>query len=103
MRWFAVTVLASLALVITVNGVATLDQARQDARLRAAAATLRPGLAMVFGGFVDERRLQKPRLEVIQRPRVTIFGSTPLPHISHAPPPPPPVPVSDPAMPHAPP
>ena len=53
MRWFAVTVLASLVLVITVNGVATLDQARQDARLRAAAATLRPGLAMVFGGFVD--------------------------------------------------
>jgi len=82
MRWFAVTVLASLALVITVNGVATLDQARQDARLRAAAGTLRPGLAMVFGGFVDERRLQKARLEVIERPRVAVFGSSRVREIS---------------------
>jgi len=84
MRWFAVTVLASLVLVITVNGVATLDQARQDARLRAAAATLRPGLAMVFGGFVDERRLQKARLEVIERPRVIVFGSSRVREISGA-------------------
>ncbi len=84
MRWFAVTVLASLVLVITVNGIATLDQARQDARLRAAAGTLRPGLAMVFGGFVDERRLQKARLEVIERPRVTVFGSSRVREISGA-------------------
>ncbi len=84
MRWFAVTVLASLALVIAVNGVATLDRARQDARLRAAAATLRPGLAMVFGGFVDERRLQKARLEVIERPRVTVFGSSRVREMSGA-------------------
>lgn len=84
MRWFAVTVLASVALVIAVNGTATLDQARQDARLRAAAATLRPGLAMVFGGFVDERRLQKARLEVIERPRVAVFGSSRVRELSGA-------------------
>src|ERR1700730_12540199 len=82
MRWFAVTVLASLALVITVNGVATLDQARPATRLRAAAATLRPGLAMVFNGFVDERRLQKARLEVIERPRVAVFGPSRVREIS---------------------
>ena len=65
MRWFTLTVLASLTLVVTVNGIATLDRARQDARLGLAASALRPGLAMVFNGFVDERRLQKARLEVI--------------------------------------
>jgi hypothetical protein len=90
MRGFAVTVLASLALVIAVNGVATLDRARQDARLREAAATLRPGLAMVFGGLMDERRLQKARLEVIEGPRLTVFGSSRVRKMSgplvHAPP-----------------
>ena len=82
MRWFTLTVLASLALVIAVNGIATLDRARQDARLGLAASALRPGLAMVFNGFVDERRLQKARIEVIERPRVMVFGSSRVREIS---------------------
>ena len=84
MRWFTLTVLASLALVIAVNGIATLDRARQDARLGLAASALRPGLAMVFNGFVDERRLQKARLEVIERPRVMVFGSSRVREVSGA-------------------
>jgi hypothetical protein len=84
MRWFTLTVLASLALVIAVNGIATLDRARQDARLGIAASALRPGLAMVFNGFVDERRLQKARLEIIERPRVIVFGSSRVREISGA-------------------
>jgi hypothetical protein len=84
MRWFTLTVLASLTLVVTVNGIATLDRARQDARLGLAASALRPGLAMVFNGFVDERRLQKARLEVIERPRVIVFGSSRVREISGA-------------------
>lgn len=84
MRWFTLTVLASLTLVIAVNGIATLDRARQDARLGLAASALRPGLAMVFNGFVDERRLQKARLEVIARPRVIVFGSSRVREVSGA-------------------
>jgi hypothetical protein len=84
MRWFTLTVLASLALVIAVNGIAILDRARQDARLGLAASALRPGLAMVFSGFVDERRLQKARLEVIERPRVMVFGSSRVREVSGA-------------------
>ena len=84
MRWFTLTVLASLTLVVAVNGIATLDRARQDARLGLAASALRPGLAMVFNGFVDERRLQKARLEIIERPRVIVFGSSRVRKISGA-------------------
>ncbi|MFI5325630.1 MAG: hypothetical protein ACHQ7H_05300 [Candidatus Rokuibacteriota bacterium] len=76
MRAFLVTVLLSMALVVAVNGAASLDRARQDERIRVAAAALRPGLAMVFDGFVDERRFQKARLEVIPRPRLAAFGSS---------------------------
>lgn len=84
MRAFVVTVLVSMALVIAVNGVASLDRARQDERIRTAAVALRPGLAMVFDGFVDERRFQKARLAVIPRPRLTAFGSSRVREMSGA-------------------
>ncbi|HJR03916.1 MAG TPA: hypothetical protein VKA83_19915 [Methylomirabilota bacterium] len=82
MRAFAATVLVSIALVIAVNGAALLDRSRQDERIRTAAAALQPGLAMVFDGFVDERRFQKARLAVIPPPRLTTFGSSRVREVS---------------------
>src|SRR5262245_20285181 len=44
--------------------------------MRWAAARLEPGLAMTFEGYVDERRFQEARLDVIARPRLVAFGSS---------------------------
>jgi hypothetical protein len=81
-RAFLVTVLVSMALVVAVTGAGSLDRARQDERIRTAATALRPGLAMVFDGFVDERRFQKARLEVIPPPRLVAFGSSRVREVS---------------------
>jgi hypothetical protein len=81
---FVGTVLVSIALVIAVNGAALLDRSRQDERIRTAAAALQPGLAMVFDGFVDERRFQKARLAVIPHPRLATFGSSRVREVSTA-------------------
>jgi hypothetical protein len=83
-RTFVVTVLVSTALVVAINSAARLDRSRQDERIRTAAAALQPGLAMVFEGFVDERRFQKARLEVIPHPRLTAFGSSRVREVSSA-------------------
>lgn len=76
MRPFAVTVALLLALVLAVNGLAAMDRWHREARLRAAAAALRPGRVMPFEGVVDERRFQEARLRVIARPRLVAFGSS---------------------------
>lgn len=76
MRPFSVTVALLLALVVVVNSLAALDRQRQDRRTREAAAAFRPGLAMQFEGYVDERRFQEARLAIIQRPRRVAFGSS---------------------------
>jgi len=65
-----------LALVLAVNGLAAGDRRQQERRMREAAAALRPGLAMQFDGYVDERRFQAARLGVITRPRLVAFGSS---------------------------
>lgn len=84
MRPFLTVLAGALALALSVNAAATWEDARRDERLRAAAAGLRPGFAMVFDGYVDERRLQEARLAVIPRPRVVAFGSSRVREVSTA-------------------
>src|SRR5262245_64219789 len=52
--------------------------------MRRLAGEFRPGLAMVFSGYVDERRLQKARIATIPRPRVVAFGSSRIRELSSA-------------------
>jgi len=82
MRPFTVTVALLLALVLVVNSLAALDRQRQDRRMREAAAAFRPGLVMPFQGYMDERRFQEARLEVVPRPRVVAFGSSRVREVS---------------------
>src|SRR5262245_66457246 len=52
--------------------------------MRRLAGEFHPGLAMVFSGYVDERRLQKARIATIPRPRVVAFGSSRIRELSSA-------------------
>src|SRR5439155_12159096 len=76
MRPFVLVVLLLLALVVMVNGLATWDRARHEARIARAAAAFQPGLALLGYRDTDERRFQKARLAVIPRPRIVAFGSS---------------------------
>src|SRR5215472_6306694 len=84
MRPFVATVGLLLALVVAINGVAAWERARRDDRLLAAAAALRPGLAVLVDGPIDERRFQAARLAVIPRPRWVAFGSSRVRDVSGA-------------------
>jgi hypothetical protein len=84
MRPFVTTAGLLLALVVAINGVAAWERARRDDRLHAAAAALRPGLAVLVEGPIDERRFQAARLEVIPRPRWVAFGSSRVRDVSGA-------------------
>ena len=84
MRPYVVTVCLLLGLVLLINGAAAWDRAGHDARMRRLAGEFRPGLAMVFSGYVDERRLQKARIATIPRPRVVAFGSSRIRELSSA-------------------
>ena len=66
MRPFVLVVLLLLALVVMVNGLATWDRARHEARIARAAAAFQPGLALLGYRDTDERRFQKARLAVIR-------------------------------------
>ena len=76
MRPYVVTVCLLLGLVLLINGAAAWDRAGHEARMRQLAGEFRPGLALVFSGYVDERRLQKARIATIPRPRVVALGSS---------------------------
>lgn len=82
MRPFAWTVVALLALVFGINGAARWDKERQEARVRQLTRAFRPGHAMVFSGYVDERRLQKARVATIPPPRIVAFGSSRIRSVS---------------------
>src|SRR5262245_28502563 len=52
--------------------------------MRQLAGEFRQGLALVFSGYVDERRLQKARIATIPRPRVVALGSSRVRELSSA-------------------
>jgi hypothetical protein len=76
MRAFTITVAGLLLLVVTINGLAAWDARRHDRRFQALAAGLRPGQAMIVSRELDDRRLQRVRLQVIPAPAVVAFGSS---------------------------
>ncbi|HEV8585463.1 MAG TPA: hypothetical protein VGT02_10900 [Methylomirabilota bacterium] len=76
MRPFLVVVAALLGLAVAVNGLATWERARHEARIARAAAAFRPGQALLGYRDTDERRFQKARLAAIPPPRVVAFGSS---------------------------
>ncbi|HEV8617052.1 MAG TPA: hypothetical protein VGU22_16290 [Methylomirabilota bacterium] len=69
-----VTVLVALALAI--NAAGERDRLGHDRYVRAAAAGLARGQAVLARRYLSERRLQTARLAVIARPRVVVFGSS---------------------------
>jgi hypothetical protein len=83
-RPYVVTVSLLLALVVLINGAAAWDRARHETRVRQLAHEFRPGLAMVFSGYVDERRLQRARIATIPAPRIVAFGSSRIRELSSA-------------------
>jgi len=83
-RPYVVTVCLLLALVALINGAAAWDLSRHEARVRQLAHEFRPGLAVVFSGYVDERRLQKARIATIPPPRIVAFGSSRIRELSSA-------------------
>ena len=84
MRVFGATVAFVLAVVAAVNGLAAWDRLAHARQLRAAAAQLQPGQALLGYRDSDERRFQQARLEVIPRPRVVAFGSSRIMSVSTA-------------------
>ncbi|HYB42799.1 MAG TPA: hypothetical protein VEL75_13565 [Candidatus Methylomirabilis sp.] len=82
MRPFAAAVAVLLALVLAVNALAAVEARRRERRMEEAVAALRPGLALVFDGYVRERRFQELRLHVIPRPRVVALGSSRVREVS---------------------
>ena len=76
MRAFAVTVGLLLLGVVGLNALAAWDGERQDRRFQAAAALLQPGQAVIVTRELDDRRLQRMRLQTIPRPAVVAFGSS---------------------------
>lgn len=76
MRAFALTVSGLLLVVVAINGIAALEGRRHDRRFQALAAGLKPGQAVIVTRELDDRRLQRVRLQVIPRPAVVAFGSS---------------------------
>jgi uncharacterized protein YfiM (DUF2279 family) len=76
MRAFLMTVGLLLLGAVTVNALAAWDAERNDRRFQAAAALLKPGQAVIVTRELDDRRLQRMRLQVIPRPAVVAFGSS---------------------------
>jgi len=76
MRPFLITATILLIVVLAVNGIAAWDQRALETRIRAAAIRFGPGQALLASRYVDERRLQKARIESISRPQVVAFGSS---------------------------
>ena len=76
MRVFALTLGALLVVVVVINALSAWTAAREEARLQAVPAALRPGEVAVGYRNVDERRFQRGRLGAIPRPRVVSFGSS---------------------------
>ena len=76
MRVFALTLGALLVVVVAVNALGAWTAARDEARLQAVPAALRPGEVALGYRNVDERRFQRGRLGAIARPRVVSFGSS---------------------------
>ncbi len=76
MRIFAATLAGLLGVVVLVNALATWDQQRHEARLRAASASFQPGRAMLVERDMDERRFQKARIAAIPHPRIVAIGSS---------------------------
>ena len=64
MRAFAITLAGLLLLVVTINGLAAWDGRRHDRRFQALAAGLRPGQVMIVSRELDDRRLQRVRLQM---------------------------------------
>jgi len=76
MRAFVLTIGLLLLGVLAVNALAAWDAERQDRRFQAAAALLQPGQAVIVTRELDDRRLQRMRLQTIPRPAVVAFGSS---------------------------
>jgi hypothetical protein len=76
MRAFLTTVAILLALALAVSAAGEWDRQAHDRRVRAAAATLGAGEAVLAQRYLSERRLQTARLAVVPRPRVVAFGSS---------------------------
>ena len=76
MRAFLTTVALLLALALAISAAGELDRQAHDRRVRAAAATLGAGEAVLAHRYLSERRLQTARLAVVARPRVVAFGSS---------------------------
>ena len=76
MRAFLVTVGLLLVGAVAVNGLAAWDAERHDRRFQAAAALLGPGQAVIVARDLDDRRLQRVRLQAIPRPALVAFGSS---------------------------
>jgi hypothetical protein len=83
-RPYVVTVSLLLGLVLLINGVAVWDRGRHEVRVRRLADEFRPGLALVFSGYVDERRLQRARIAAIPSPSIVAFGSSRIRELSGA-------------------
>jgi hypothetical protein len=84
MRAFAVTVAVLLAIALAINAAGEWLRQAHDGRVRAAAATLGDGEAVLAHRYLSERRLQTARLAVIERPRVVAFGSSRVQPLSTA-------------------
>jgi hypothetical protein len=76
MRAFLTTAAILLALALAVSAAGEWDRQAHDRRVRAAAATLGDGEAVLAQRYLSERRLQTARLAVVARPRVVAFGSS---------------------------
>lgn len=76
MRAFTITVVGLLLVAVAINGLASWDARRHDRRVQALAAGLQPGQAVIVPREVDDRRLQRVRLQTIPRPAVVAFGSS---------------------------
>lgn len=76
MRAFVMTVSLLVLGVVTVNALEAWNADRHDRQFRTLAADLRPGQAVIVTRELDDRRLQRVRLQVIPRPTVVAFGSS---------------------------
>jgi hypothetical protein len=84
MRAFLTTVSLLVLAVVTVNALAAWNADRHDHRVQALAADLKPGQAVMVSRELDDRRLQRVRLQVIPRPAVVAFGSSRIMPLSGA-------------------
>src|SRR2546426_4824784 len=76
MRPFVITVTVLVALTLAINAAGERERRAHDRYVRAAAAGVARGQAVLARRYLSERRLQNARLAVITRPRVVVFGSS---------------------------